>query len=276
MKAKDRKAELAGDLSALTVNCQPSSLNTAIECKAFSCLQRLLRVTALVFKLIKLLKVKHRGADEMSEGTSADMVEAELCWIREVQRSLKDSKNIKSWKQQWNVFEDERWVVRCQGRLGNSDLVDFAKYPILLDSNHHFTTLVVWTCHRRVMHGGFKETLAELRSTFWIVRGHYVRKLLFGCTVCKKFQGKSYKTPPPPPLPGCRVMEAPAFTCIGLDYLGPLHMRSTSEKDQKVWICLFTCCITGAVHFEVVPNLTAAAFLRCFRRYVARGSIPSL
>ena len=56
--------------------------------------------------------------------------------------------------------------MRCQGRLGNSDLMDSAKYPILLDSNHHFTTLAVWSCHRRVMHGGVKETLAELRSTF--------------------------------------------------------------------------------------------------------------
>ena len=149
MKAKDRKAELAGDLSALTVNCQPASLNTAIECKAFSCLQHLLWVTALVFKFIKLLKAKHRGADEKSEVTSADMEEAELCWIREVQWSLMD-KNIKSWKQEWNLFEDERGVVRCQGRFGLSDLVDFAKYPILLDNNNHFTTLVVWSCHRRV------------------------------------------------------------------------------------------------------------------------------
>ena len=179
-------------------------------------------------------------------------------------------------KQQWNLFEDERGVVRCQGRFGNSDLVDFAKYPILLDSNHYFSILVVWSCHRRVMHGGVKETLAELRSTFWIVRGRFfVRRLLFGCTACKKFQGKPCKTPPPPPLPGCRVKEAPAFTYIGLDYLGPLYVRSTSEKDRKVWICLFACCVTRAVHFEVVPNLTAAAFLRCFMRYVARRSIPS-
>jgi len=71
------------------------------------------------------------------------------------------------------------------------------------------------------------------------------------------------------------VKEAPAFTYIGLDYLGPLYVRSTSEKDRKVWICLVTCSITRAVHFEVVPNLTAATFLRCFRRYVARRSMPS-
>ena len=56
------------------------------------------------------------------------------------------------------------------------------------------------------------------------------QKFAVGCTVCKKFQGKPYKTPPPPPLPSCRVKEAPAFTYIGLDYVGPLYVKSTSEK----------------------------------------------
>lgn len=42
-----------------------------------------------------------------------------------------------------------------------------------------------------------------------------------------------------------------------------------------MWICLFTCCITRAVHLEVVPNLTAQAFLKCFRRYVGCRSTPS-
>ena len=125
------------------------------------------------------------------------------------------------------------------------------------------------------MHGGVKETLAELRSNFWIVRGHYfVRNLLFKCTVCRRVEGKPYKLPPPLPLPRCRMEEAPAFTYIGLDYLGPLYVKSAKEEDRKVWICLFTCCVTRAVHFEVVPNLTAEAFLRCFRRYAARRSMP--
>ena len=31
-----------------------------------------------------------------------------------------------------------------------------------------------------------------------------------------------------------------------------------------------------AVPFEVVPNMTSEAFLRCFRRFVARCSRPSL
>ena len=198
-----------------------------------------------------------------------------MYWIKEEQASLKTQEKFRSWKQQWSLFEDDKRVVRCQGRLENSDLMDSAKHPILLDTNHHFTALVVWSCHNRVMHGGVKETLDELRSNFWFVRGRYfVRKLLFKSTVCRRVEGKPYKLPPPPPLPRCRMEEAPAFTYIGLDYVGPLYVKSAKEEDRKVWICLFTCCVTRAVHFEVVPNLTAEAFLRCFRRYAARRSTP--
>lgn len=81
----------------------------------------------MVFKFISLLKAKHRGTDEKSEITSVDMKKAELCWIKEVQRSLKDKDKFRSWKQQLNLFEDERGVVRCRGRLGNSKLADSAK-----------------------------------------------------------------------------------------------------------------------------------------------------
>jgi len=151
MKAKDRKAELVGVLSVLTVNSQSTSLDNVIDCSGFSCLERLLWVTALVFKFIRLLKAKHRGTNEKPEITSADMEEAELCWIKEVQRSLKDKDKFRSWKQQLNLFEDERGVVRCRGRLRSPDLADSAKYPILLDTKHHLTTFTVWSCHRKVV-----------------------------------------------------------------------------------------------------------------------------
>ena len=72
------------------------------------------------------------------------------------------------------------------------------------------------------------------------------------------------------------MKEAHAFSYIGLDYVRPLFVKSTSEEERKVWICLFTYCSTRAAHFEVVPNMTSEAFLRCFRRFVACRSRPSL
>ena len=45
---------------------------------------------------------------------------------------------------QLRLFEDDKGVILCQGRLGNSQFTDSAKYSISLDASHHFITLVVW------------------------------------------------------------------------------------------------------------------------------------
>ena len=179
------------------MNSEPAMLCNIIQHEAFSNLGRLLQVTALVPTFIKLLRAQRQGdvnqKPEIHE-TGADIEEAELLWIKEVQREMKGTKKFKMRLHQLGLFEDNKGVIRCQGRLGNCELTDSARYPISLDASHHLTTLVVWRCHERVMHGGVKETLTQLRSNFWIVRGRYfIRSLLFRCTVGKKFEGKLYK-----------------------------------------------------------------------------------
>ena len=37
---------------------------------------------------------------------------------------------------------------------------------------------------------------------------------------------------------------------------------------------MFTCCVIRAVHSEIVPDLTADSFIRCFKRFTARREIP--
>jgi len=37
---------------------------------------------------------------------------------------------------------------------------------------------------------------------------------------------------------------------------------------------LYTCCVTRAVHLELVPDLTTQTFLRSFRRFTARKGTP--
>ena len=121
------------------------------------------------------------------------------------------------------------------------------------------------------MHGGVRETLTEMRSKFWIVKGRqFLRTLLSKCKVCKRFNSKPLIGPPPPPLPDFRVQTAPPFSFIGVDHAGPLYLKNGS----KVWICLFTCCLVRAVHLELVPDLTAESFIRCLRHFSARRGVP--
>jgi len=161
------------------------------------------------------------------------------------------------------------------GRLSQAQLAASAKYPILLDKGHYITSLFVRGSHKRVMHGGVKSTLTELRSRFWIVQGRQsVRKLLYECVVCRRLEGKPFVASPPPPLPEFRVKEGPPFTYVGIDFVGPLYVKSLNSPQQKVSIC--TCCVTRAIHLDFVPDLTANAFLRSFRRFAARRRRPSL
>ena len=57
--------------------------------------------------------------------------------------------------------------------------------------------------------------------------------------------------------------------------LDPFFVKSNSEEERNVWICLLTYCSTSAIHFKVVPNITSEAFVRCFSRFVPRRSRPS-
>ena len=149
-------------------------------------------------------------------------------------------------------------------------------HPILLHKDHWLSTLFTRRSHERVLHNGVKETLTELRSRFWIVKGRsFIKKLIRQCVVCRRFEGKSYVGPPPPPLPAFRLKEAPPFTHTGVDYAGPLFIKTEDPaKEVKAWICLYTCCVVRAIHLDVVPDMTTAAFLRSLKRFTARRGLP--
>ena len=120
-----------------------------------------------------------------------------------------------------------------------------------------------------------KETLTELRSRFWVIRGrNLVKNIIRQCHICRRHEGRPYSAPRPPPLPVFRVEEASPFTFTGVDFAGPLYIKSESGTN-KVWICLYTCCVVRAVHLELVMDMTTPAFLRSFRRFVGREDSPA-
>lgn len=50
------------------MNSEAVSLSNVLQCKGFSSLERLLRVTALAMKFFKLLKADAEGTSERSRG----------------------------------------------------------------------------------------------------------------------------------------------------------------------------------------------------------------
>ena len=82
--------------------------------------------------------------------------------------------------------------------------------------------------------------------------------------------GKPYKAPDPPPLPGARISNCTPFSVCGVDFTGAQYVRE-GETERKVYICLFICATTRAVHLEIVLDMTVESFML---EFVRRRSVP--
>jgi hypothetical protein len=124
-----------------------------------------------------------------------------------------------------------------------------------------------------------QETLAQLRSRFWVIKGRQVvKRVLSKCSTCKKIEGMSYATPNAPPLPNFRLCDDFAFTNIGVDYAGPLYVKdiyAKSDDMNKTYIVVYTCASSRAVHLDLVPDNSSSAFLRSLLRFISRRGSPA-
>ena len=77
-----------------------------------------------------------------------------------------------------------------------------------------------------------------------------------------------------PPWPKEKVSVSDPFKYVGLDYLGPLHVKEGNTV-QKMWICLFTCLAVRAIYLDLVKGLSAQLFLDCLWRFIARRGKPT-
>uniref|UniRef100_A0A1X7VS76 Integrase zinc-binding domain-containing protein n=1 Tax=Amphimedon queenslandica TaxID=400682 RepID=A0A1X7VS76_AMPQE len=282
LRVKDR------ELLALNVSeHSKNGIGAIMSVERFSSFERLIGSTAILLSFLGILKSKLRRSNDVASMEELKR-EAEDLWIRDVQEKL-----IKSeWKGQFDLFLDENKLWRCGGRIGNAGLSYDVLHPILLPKGHWFTLLVVRRAHQRVGHSGVKDTLTEVRSRYWIPQGRsFVRQYIRRCVVCRRYNASSYKSPSAPPLPESRVQQSFPFSAVGVDYAGPLWIKQNTYISNsatrrrtpyshilcvgKVWVCLFTCCVTRAVHIDIVSDFSSYCFLQCFKRFIARRGLPA-
>ena len=138
----------------------------------------------------------------------------------------------------------------------------------------------MYRAHGNVKHGGNRETLTDLRSTYWVVRDRQLMKqLLSKCVICKRLYGKPYRAVPAPPLPNFLAAEESAFSVVGADHAGPVFVRNIFASDStlyKSYILVITCTSSRSVYFEITPDLSGPAFIRSFIRFQGRRDSPFL
>lgn len=175
------------------------------------------------------------------------------------------------------LFLDDNGILRCKGRMLNTNWSYDMKHPILLPKDCEYTEKIIQKVHEENYHVGVPHTLSLVRRIYWIPQGRAkVQKTLKKCPQCIKHGGGPYKLPPTPALPAERVNFSTPFTYTGMDYFGPVFVQTSTGGKEKRWICLFTCLAVRAVHLEVVKDLTAEEGLMGLKRFIATRGKPTL
>ena len=79
-------------------------------------------------------------------------------------------------------------------------------------------------------------------------------------------------------LPKARLNPGDVFRDTGVDYAGPLYIKSGSIRKPvftKCYVAVFVSLSVKAIHLEPVTELTTSAFIATLRRFVARRGLPT-
>ncbi|GFY53316.1 integrase catalytic domain-containing protein [Trichonephila inaurata madagascariensis] len=255
--------------------CIIEEQKSLFDISKYSNLKKVLRITTWQKRFIKMLK---KSSALQGPLTSEELSEAERFWIQVEQeklfpeelKSLKDNKIGKeSPLHNYMSYLDENGLIRLGGRLEFCNLSIDEKHPSILPKNSWLTTLIVRREHNKIMHGGTTSTLAQVRSNYWIPKGHQlIKKIIKNCFICRKYLAKPIDQLTSP-LPSDRINQTPSFSVCGLDFVGLLYVSIFGEL-QKSYIVLFTCGVTRELHLELVSNMTTNLFLLAFRRFLTR------
>ncbi|GIY27341.1 reverse transcriptase [Caerostris darwini] len=124
--------------------------------------------------------------------------------------------------------------------------------------------------HVKTFHSRVVSTLSRVRNNLWIPRGRQVvKKVISECLICNKYALKPAKQLTGQ-LPRDRVVESPPFAVVGIDFTGAITIKAGDQSCKKVYIALFTCAVTRAVHIEVVSDMSVKSFIFALRRFLSR------
>ncbi|XP_054708422.1 uncharacterized protein LOC129218221 [Uloborus diversus] len=179
-----------------------------------------------------------------------------------------------------NPFVDSNDNLRVGGRLTKAQIEFDAKHQLILPQHSKLTYLIFESFHKRYFHIGAQGLLHFVRLQFWPINGKSIaRKVVHNCNVC-------FKNNPSSPLqlmgelPSERVNPVAPFVNSGVDFCGPFQIRVSNLRKAKivnVYVSIFICISTKAIHLEIVSDLTSEAFIASLKRFISRrGKISSI
>lgn len=253
----------------------------------FSSWSKLCRVQAYVLRFIDNLKSRVKG-NLCSAGhlSSDELRRAENTLYRQAQEESYSEeiaclesgtchipKNSPVFKD--NPYIDDCKVMRARSRIDAVNNIPFSvKRPILLPKVHKITDLIMNHYHNLYHHGNSETVINELRQKFIIPTMRVkLRTIKNRCQWCKNKSAKPQQVIMGD-LPSVRLATfTRAFSCIGVDYFGPLYVAVRRCREKR-WGILITCLTTRGVHIELAHSLSSDSCILGLRRFMSRRGTP--
>ena len=267
-----RSAVKTGSISLNSIVLSRSS-NEKIEpriLERYSSFAKIKRVTAWMKRFLFNCK-SNIGLRMKGELTKEELLSVENLLYRLIQQEFFIDENDDRIKH-FRPFKDENGIIRLNSKIILRDDSFNFRCPLILPNEHAVVKLIIKEKHEELNHAGVEITLNSLRENYWILGGRKsIKSVIKECVICRRYNAQPVQEAPPP-LPMNRVRDAAVFEIIGVDFTGPVYLKGM----RKAWICIFTCAIYRAVHFELVNSLSTASFLMALRRHIARRGRPSV
>lgn len=153
---------------------------------------------------------------------------------------LDGSQEFQVWKTQLSLFVHWRWNFEVSRQN--------PKCFVIIPGDHHLRILYVCWAQGRVLHYRPRKLLNSCCHSFgWSREVVWLREFF----TIAEIQGEVMSCFTPPPLPTFQVRKAPPVTNTCIDFAGPLHVRGAGGAQFKVWIVLYTFCVTRVIHLDI-------------------------
>lgn len=250
--------------------------------EAYGDWKKLINVTALIFRAIHNFK---NPSKRMSGTISAEEeIQAINYLVREDQKQS-FPREIRAARENDRqllanlvlLWDSEYKLLRIDGRIRSENVTRDEQYPILLDKGGALASLLIRDAHCCMEniegHAGTQLVLQYLRKRYWIIGARSLAKnIIKMCPTCFRLRmGNSEQLMAT--LPNFRTTPRDAFHTTGIDYAGPVTLKSNLGRNPrliKAWIAVFVCVVTRAIHLELVSDATTNAFIAALRRMIAR------
>lgn len=121
------------------------------------------------------------------------------------------------------------------------------------------------------------QMLSKLQTKYWIIKANSsARKINHDCVLSRWRHGTAMKQKMADLPLICVTPDLPPFTHTGLNYFGPIEIKSGCSKVKR-YGALFTCLASRAVHLEMGYPLNADSCISALGRFIyRRGQVKEI